>query len=168
MTEALAWQSSRLTERELGWMKSWPDGIDDAELGLRFRHGTPLSAADYTNSVQSARDSFQGWPGRLCFVGHTHLPAAYATLTTGNDFVKFQSLSEIPRYPVPPAVRAILNPGSVGQPRDGDPRAAYGVFDTDRQLFEVRRVAYDFAETQRAILDAGLPPTLAERLAQGR
>ncbi len=64
--------------------------------------------------------------------------------------------------------KTILNPGSVGQPRDGDPRASYGIYDTETKKFEIRRVTYDFKKVQKGIIEAGLPELMAERLAYGK
>lgn len=166
---ALEWQFTRLCAEDLAWVASWPDGLEAPELGVLFRHGTPLSLDTYTDSVTAARDAFAGWGGRLAFVGHTHIPGVYAALNAPvGEWVKFQGLSAGGTYPLPPGLRAICNPGSVGQPRDGDPRASYALFDAGRQTFEVIRVAYPVEAAQAAILDAGLPPVLAARLALGR
>jgi diadenosine tetraphosphatase ApaH/serine/threonine PP2A family protein phosphatase len=69
---------------------------------------------------------------------------------------------------IDPACAYMINPGSIGQPRDGDPRAAYAVYDTDAGMVTYRRVAYDVAAAQKKIREAGLPPILADRLAVGR
>jgi len=166
---ALAWQFGQLGAADLAWVASWPDGVEDREVGARFRHGTPLSLDTYADSVTAARDAFAGWGGRLGFVGHTHIPGVYAALHAPvGEWVKFQGLSAGGSYLLPPGIRAICNPGSVGQPRDGDPRASYALFDLERQTFEVRRVPYSIEAAQNAILAAGLPPVLAARLALGR
>ncbi|KEF34059.1 metallophosphoesterase [Deinococcus sp. RL] len=166
---ALEWQFGQLGADDLTWVASWPDGLEDREVGARFRHGTPLSLDTYADSVTAARDAFAGWGGRLGFVGHTHLPGVYAALHAPvGEWVKFQGLSAGGSYLLPPGIRAICNPGSVGQPRDGDPRASYALFDVERQTFEVVRVAYPVEAAQTAILEAGLPPVLAARLALGR
>ncbi|WP_034386222.1 metallophosphoesterase [Deinococcus sp. YIM 77859] len=166
---ALLWQLEELTPAELAWVRTWPDGTDPPGVDARCRHGTPLSLDDYTDSITAARDAFTRWPGRLAFVGHTHLPAVYATLKAPvGEWIKHQALTEGGAYLVPPAARVILNPGSVGQPRDGNPQASYALYDSVRGSFEVVRVPYDVARTQEAILAAGLPPVLAARLAIGK
>ncbi len=166
---ALRWQLERLSGRDLNMIRTWRDGIDDPEVGARYRHGSPLSRDEYVDSVTAAREAFAGWPGRLGFVGHTHIPGVYATLNAPvGEWVKFQGFPEGGGYLVPPGARVILNPGSVGQPRDGNPRASYAVFDTERAYFEVFRVPYDVARTQEAALEAGLPQVLAARLAIGK
>lgn len=166
---ALLWQLARLSAADLAWVQSWPDGIDDSSVGARYRHGTPVSLDAYADSVTAARDAFAQWGGRLGFVGHTHVPGVYATLNAPvGEWIKFQALREGGSYPVPPGARVILNPGSVGQPRDGNPDASYALYDTVRGLFEVVRVPYDIDRAQAAALEAGLPPVLAARLALGR
>lgn len=166
---ALRWQIERLPERDIAWVRTWRDGIDDPDVGARYRHGTPVSLDDYTDSVSAAREAFGQWQGRLGFVGHTHVPAVYATLNapTG-EWIKGQMLHDGGSYMVPPTTRVILNPGSVGQPRDGNPGASYGFYDTVRSQFEVIRVPYDIPRAQEASLEAGLPQVLAARLAVGK
>lgn len=166
---ALLWQLDRLSAADLNWVRSWRDGIDDADVGARYRHGTPVSLDAYTDSVTAAREAFAQWQGRLGFVGHTHLPAVYATLNAPvGEWIKHQAFREGGSYLVPPSARVILNPGSVGQPRDGNPHASYAIYDRKRGSFEVFRVPYDVERTQEAILAAGLPPVLAARLAIGK
>ncbi len=166
---ALRWQLTRLSERDIAWIRSWRDGVDDPDVGARYRHGTPVSLDHYTDSVSAAREAFAQWQGRLGFVGHTHIPAVYATLNapTG-EWIKAQMFYDGGSYLVPPSTRVILNPGSVGQPRDGNPRASYAIFDSVRAHFEVVRVPYDIPRAQAAALEAGLPQVLAARLAVGK
>lgn len=173
-TQVLVWQIGRLSERDLRYVRGWKDVIEDANLGARLRHGSPLSLNEYTN-LDAARRSFRTWDGGLAFVGHTHVPAAYATLSgTSGEWMRHQPITAPPsqslslaRYSVPPKARVILNPGSVGQPRDGDPRAAYGVYDSDKRTLEVFRVPYDIEQTQYDLRAADLPESLAERLSRG-
>lgn len=167
--QALGWQLSQLRPADLEELRRWPDGIEDTEVGGRFRHGSPTDLNMYVDSLASAREAFGAWAGRLAFVGHTHLPGAFVTLSAPvGGWTKHQGLTGGGSYLVPPSARAILNPGSVGQPRDGDPRASYALFDTRRGAFEVVRVPYDVARTQAEIRAAGLPGVLADRLEVGR
>lgn len=166
---ALMWQLGKMSERDVSWVRTWRDGIDDPDVGARYRHGTPLHLDEYTDSVTAAREAFQQWQGRLAFVGHTHIPAVYATLNAPvGEWIKAQLLHEGGSYMVPPSTRVILNPGSVGQPRDGNPKASYGVYDSVRANFEVFRIPYDIGRAQEAALEAGLPQVLAARLAVGK
>ncbi|ADV65681.1 metallophosphoesterase family protein [Deinococcus maricopensis] len=169
VTQALAWQATQLQPSDAALIGSWRDGIEDAEVGARYRHGTPTSLHEYTDSLGAAREAFAAWHGRVAFVGHTHLPGVYATLNAPvGEWVKHQSLSDGGSYMVPPSARVILNPGSVGQPRDGNPHASYATFDSARGLFQVFRVPYDIEATQAEIRAAGLPDVLAARLSLGK
>ncbi|GHF47762.1 diadenosine tetraphosphatase ApaH/serine/threonine PP2A family protein phosphatase [Deinococcus metalli] len=166
---ALKYQLERLSERDVAWVRTWRDGVDDPDIGARYRHGTPTSLDEYTDSVTAAREAFAQWHGRLAFVGHTHVPAVYATLNAPvGEWIKMQLFQDGGSYLVPPSTRVILNPGSVGQPRDGNPRASYAVFDSVRMHYEVFRVQYDIERAQEAALEAGLPQVLAARLAVGK
>ena len=169
VSQALSWQLERLSERDLAWVRSWRDGIDDPEIHARYRHGTPLSLDDYTDTVTAAREAFAGWHGRLAFVGHTHHPAVYATLNAPvGEWVKHQAFVQGGSYMVPPGARVILNPGSVGQPRDGNPHASYAVYDSTRAHFQVFRVPYDVEKVQADVNAAGLPEVLGARLLLGK
>jgi diadenosine tetraphosphatase ApaH/serine/threonine PP2A family protein phosphatase len=93
----------------------------------------------------------------------------YATLNAPvGEWIKMQPFQDGGSYLVPPSTRVILNPGSVGQPRDGNPKASYAVFDSARMHYEVFRVPYDIERAQEAALEAGLPQVLAARLAVGK
>ncbi len=169
VSQALAWQLKRLSERDLAWVRSWRDGIDDPEIAARYRHGTPVSLDNYTDSVTAAREAFAEWHGRLAFVGHTHHPAVYATLNAPvGEWVKHQAFAQGGSYMVPPGARVILNPGSVGQPRDGNPHASYAIYDSARAHFQVYRVPYDVAQVQADVNAAGLPEVLGARLLLGK
>lgn len=97
----------------------------------------------------------------LCFYGHTHVPLAFEK----TDSIRFGLYS---RIRVALGKKYFINVGSVGQPRDGDPRAAYVIYDMINNVVELRRLPYDIATTQKKILDAGLPGRVATRLADGR
>jgi diadenosine tetraphosphatase ApaH/serine/threonine PP2A family protein phosphatase len=98
---------------------------------------------------------------QLCFHGHTHVPRVY---------MKSDKVREIPAESVTiePSAKYFINIGSVGQPRDGDPRACYAIYDQENKVVVFRRVEYEIAITQAKIIEAGLPEMLAERLAEGR
>jgi diadenosine tetraphosphatase ApaH/serine/threonine PP2A family protein phosphatase len=102
---------------------------------------------------------------RLCFFGHTHLPALFAT---AQDPVREGVGPTEDELALPESGPALINVGSVGQPRDGDPRAAYGILDMTRHTLRLRRVEYDIAGAQSRIRDAGLPMWLAIRLERGQ
>ena len=130
-------------------------------------HGSVVDpAAEYLLDEGRAAASFNSEPFELCFFGHTHLPALFVQDDRGRV---------VGRTPEPEAAvelqaghRYLVNPGSVGQPRDGDPRAAFLIFDTESRRAVWHRVEYPVEEAQRKIRDAGLPGVLADRLAVGR
>ena len=120
----------------------------------------------YVQSAVEALESFEHQQTPLCFVGHSHVPAMY--------FRREESPRDIHVVPHPEAEISyrgfdslLMNVGSVGQPRDEDPRAAYGIVDTDLQTASIRRVPYDIEAAQRKIREACLPEVLANRLALG-
>nr|WP_221277087.1 metallophosphoesterase family protein [Deinobacterium chartae] len=175
---ALRWQRARLNAAQLERVRGWPEWIE-AEVGGRAelalcRHGSPRSLTTYVDSLARAREEFADWEGTLAFVGHTHLPGVYSTLEGPvGDWIKHHPLGgarteAVQQLTLPPRARWIVNPGSVGQPRDGDPRAAFAIFDGERGVLEVHRVAYDLERTQAQLRAAGLPEVLAARLAEGR
>lgn len=108
-----------------------------------------------------AESNFNYQTTTLCFYGHTHMPLAFEK----TDTIRFGLYSKLK---VGLGRKYFINVGSVGQPRDGDPRAAYVVYDMINNAVELRRIPYDIEKTQRKILDAGLPGRIAARLAQGR
>ena len=118
----------------------------------------------YLLSLSQAAHEFQVLPDgiTLCFVGHTHTPVIFVE-SDGKHSAIYDSQCQLK-----PEHRYIVNVGSVGQPRDGDSRAAYCVYDTETGLLEIKRVPYDINTAQKKILKAGLPDFLATRLAHGR
>lgn len=135
--------------------------------GVTVVHASPRSPVhEYILSSAIARENMAAFDTSLCLVGHTHVPAIYRAATDG------QSVESIPFPPNRPwpldMSKAIINPGSVGQPRDGDPRAAYTIYDQEAATIELRRIDYPIIEAQKRILAAGLPESLALRLAHGR
>lgn len=113
----------------------------------------------FNNLDAAASFAFQHTP--VCFFGHTHVPMAFIR----DEGVQRQLIDKLR---IDPQKKYFINVGSVGQPRDGDPRAAYCIYDVESNVVELRRVRYDFGPTQKKIIDGGLPPMLAERLALGR
>jgi diadenosine tetraphosphatase ApaH/serine/threonine PP2A family protein phosphatase len=140
------------------------------ELGGRFLacHGTPTSTDTYIayhfQGKRVFKDMVKQAKLRICFFGHTHRRALWT-----RDIRGTVALKEIrqPKVVLEREAHYLINPGSVGQPRDGNPEAAYAIFDGEEFSIHFKSVPYDIAGAQRRILDAGLPPFLAERLAQG-
>jgi predicted phosphodiesterase len=134
------------------------------DLDLCLVHGSPRHPIwEYILDAGVAADCFGSFDASLCFFGHTHVPVVYEEGVDGALRLDYR-LDE----PLPLAdLRILANPGSVGQPRDGDARASYALFDPETRQFRIRRVAYDIAAVQAKIEAAGLPPRLAARLDYG-
>ncbi len=118
----------------------------------------------YIETVFAAQLSFHAMTTRLAFLGHSHVPIAFLE-SEGQDSVMYTQSTEIDLRHVS---KAIINVGSIGQPRDDDPRACYAIYDSDEQTVELRRIEYDIESAQAKIRRAGLPDVLAARLALGR
>src|SRR5277367_911232 len=160
--EAVNWTRQQLNPEERQWLR---------ELKY-FRIVTSFSMVHatldgpqrwgYVFDKLAAAASFTYQNTGVCFFGHTHVPVAFIRDTKdvrGGTYSKFK---------VDPSKKYFVNVGSVGQPRDNNPKAAYVVYDVNEGTIELRRLDYDIAAVQKKILDVGLPPRLAERLAYGR
>lgn len=146
------------------WLSSCPEQItfNGTCLGV---HGSPSSRDDYIVDWLDAMRQLEYLNGRsinVCFFGHSHRPSFFSEKGSSNN------ISAGVVVQLQPGNRYFINPGAVGQPRDRDPRAAFGLFDTTKMTFEFCRVEYDVKTTQRKILQAGLPGELARRLAKGK
>jgi predicted phosphodiesterase len=136
--------------------------LDDR--GITLVHGSPRHPLwEYITSPAMATDNFACIGTPLCFFGHTHVPAVYQEEVDG----AVRCTIDAERPMSPSGARWLVNPGSVGQPRDGDPRASYVVFDPEAATLAFRRVAYDIAAVQSRMLAAHLPSRLATRLDSG-
>jgi diadenosine tetraphosphatase ApaH/serine/threonine PP2A family protein phosphatase len=134
--------------------------------GFTLGHGTIHRPEQfgYIETVFAAQLSFHAMTTRLAFLGHSHVPIAFLE-SEGQESVTYTQSTELELRHVS---KAIVNVGSVGQPRDDDPRACYAMYDADAQAVELRRIEYDIESAQAKIRKAGLPEVLAARLALGR
>ncbi len=159
---AIRWTRSVLSSESWSYLASLPV---QRRLGRhRCVHGSPKPPYlwDYIVDEDQARGLLERLGARLCFYGHTHLPRIFTA-----EGEQVPPLARQTHWiPLPPS--ALVNPGSVGQPRDGHPHAAFAVVDLEGPAVQFRRVPYDIPTTQAKILDAGLPPIEAARLAFGR
>jgi predicted phosphodiesterase len=141
-------------------------------------HASPTPGpTDYVHDKQVAALAFRGVDRHLCLIGHTHIPMVFEapTLEANDQYTAPELIAYLPNDPLPidllPDRRYICNPGSVGQPRDCDPRASFGIVELNDEgravSFTVHRQMYDIAAAQKATQRAGLPSVLAERLALG-
>jgi predicted phosphodiesterase len=158
---AIQWTRDQLTPAEKAWLGALP--LISKLQGFTVVHASLEDPGGwgYVLNQLDAAASFSKQTTKLCFFGHTHNPRAY---------IKDSSVVGLPfeHLVVEPDKRYFVNVGSVGQPRDGDWRAAYVVFDEEKRMIRMRRLRYDLAKTQGKILAAGLPPRLADRLAYGK
>ncbi len=159
---AVEWTAERIAPRTRAWLAGLPERL--AREGFTLVHGSPRDPTwEYVMSVAVARANMAAFSTEHCLVGHTHVPlvfrAAGATVEAlrPDDGAIFELDGE----------RAIVNPGSVGQPRDGDPRACAMLLDTERRLVEWRRVEYPIENVQRLMQEVRLPPRLSARLSFG-
>ncbi len=164
---AIEWTAGVIDANARSYLATLPEVRRDGELTAV--HGSPRDPIwEYITSSGIAAANFGHFESRLCLFGHTHLPIAY--LLT-DDVV--EARPGLPDEVVPVgAARALLNPGSVGQPRDGLPDAAYGILEmgdsVDEATMSFHRVRYEIDRTQRMMRDVGLPARLTERLSYGR
>jgi diadenosine tetraphosphatase ApaH/serine/threonine PP2A family protein phosphatase len=134
--------------------------------GYTLAHGSPRSPIwEYVTSAAIAMANFECFDTDVCFIGHTHV-AMYALLKEGATTCEIHPLRPGETLDLLKG-RYIINPGSVGQPRDRDPRAAYAILDTSRGILTAHRVEYDISATQRQMAMASLPEVLITRLASG-
>ncbi|SDF31229.1 protein phosphatase [Thermus arciformis] len=161
--EILAWQRRRLAKRHLEFLASWP-WQKEVEGGLLV-HGSPCDPLEYLDDLALAREAFGCTGARLAFHGHTHLAGAFLELQGPRPWVRYQAFPEGGELLLPPSVRALVNPGSVGQPRDRVPGAAFALWEGDRILFH--RVAYDLERVAHRLAEEGFPPWLYTRLTLG-
>lgn len=158
---------AEISPESLAYIRSFSDSFVGQEW--QAVHGGLRRPWEYIDSIFQAQANAPYLARPLCLFGHTHVPMVYAALATpdGELWRTVPLRGEECRYRLPPQVRAFFNPGSVGQPRDGVPLASFGIFDADRRVFELYRVAYDVERVKVEMRAEGYPEILAERLASG-
>ena len=158
---ACRWTGEELSGENAAYLASLPTRIVEGKCILV--HGSPREPIwEYIIYPSTAQLNFQFFDTQLCFVGHTHAPAIFREETPTQ---KFEISIPVPGHSIRiDEERLIINPGSVGQPRDGDPRAAYMIFDAEARIMEYQRVAYDISSTQELMIERGLPESLVSRL----
>lgn len=162
--DSIHYTRARLTKEHIAWMKSWPRRASALDLDITHGSFAP-DGWDYLTDATAALACFDGFEGPLAAVGHTHIPAAF---TLGDDGLpEGRLLPAAVKISLPREKRCVVNPGSVGQPRDRNPDAAWALLDTDEMTIQVLRVAYDVEAAHRKIAVAGLPDRLGERLRIG-
>jgi predicted phosphodiesterase len=165
---ATRWTMSVLTQANLDWLRALTQGPIAVD-GFLVAHGSPLDEDEYVISLGDAANVFAYLESSVTFFGHTHLQGGFAWVNGWQySIVRPRHDQPFVCLEIDPRGAYLINPGSVGQPRDGDARAAYALFDSQSSELTLRRAAYDYAAVGRKIEQAGLPPALGSRLAVGR
>jgi diadenosine tetraphosphatase ApaH/serine/threonine PP2A family protein phosphatase len=161
--QAVEWTARQLTPESRAFLESLP--FEQVMDDFTVVHSTPEEPErwDYLTSIGDALRNFPKFRGQACFIGHSHVPIIVAMRANGECAVERRN----PLHFVD-GERYIINVGSVGQPRDMNPDAAFGIYEDDARKYELCRVPYDVAATQKKIINAGLPYFLAERLERGQ
>lgn len=160
---AVLWTKKVLTEDNVQFLREMPMSLTDEAHDIYYVHASPKEPGEwnYIITMGDARVNFGYFQQKVCFVGHSHQP-----FIIENDGGNLQC-SNKPEIGVQGERRYLVNVGSVGQPRDRRAKACCVVYDFEASTIEIKRVAYDIAGAQRAIIEAGLPRELAERLEHG-
>ncbi|HLX08311.1 MAG TPA: metallophosphoesterase family protein [Thermoanaerobaculia bacterium] len=162
---AAQWTAERLTSANLRYVRDLPEGPLEVAQGLAICHGSPLDEDTYVFSDIDAFEIFSSFTMPVTFFGHTHIPSVFSlegrrlgvtALRGGGGAIVLH-----------PEGRYLINPGSIGQPRDRDPRASFMTYDSRRRVVRWYRIPYPIPAAQRRIVRAGLPHPLADRLAVG-
>jgi len=161
---AAEWTARTLTPANRAWLEGLPERVE--REGFTLVHGSPrFPIWEYVLTPAVAFENLAYFDTLTCLVGHSHIPAIFQEGRAGQGVIQFVPVPGEPfRYR---PVRSIINPGGVGQPRDGDPRASFILLDPDAGTLVYHRVPYPVEETQARMRAAGLPPRLAARLSYG-
>lgn len=171
---AALWTKQMLTPENLEFLKNLPhgpvalNGLDDIQLV----HGSPIDEDEYIIVLRDAVEPLMRSTVPLTFFGHTHIQCVFSIKDKTLEMMRpmYRTKDEADSYEVKleKGAKYLVNPGSAGQPRDGDRRAGFGVFDTESYIFTFHRIPYNIAGAQKRIMEAKLPDRLATRLADGR
>lgn len=162
---AARWTAEHLTPVNSRYVRELVRGPIVTPEGFTLCHGSPLDEDTYVFSMYEAFEIFENYPAELVFFGHTHVPSLFAQQGSQIRIALLRGTTG--SIQLEPGARYLINPGSIGQPRDRDPRASYMTYDSGKKLVRWHRVDYPVARAQERILKAGLPRVLADRLAVG-
>jgi len=160
--KAVLWTRDNLGDEDVEYLKSLKLTYTDTDITLV--HGT----LDYPEGFSYVLDGYAATKTmalmrtQVCFIGHSHVAGTFY------DNKGITGYSESGKIEIRPGNKYLVNVGSVGQPRDGDPRASYCIYDNEKDTIEIKRISYDVAKAQQKILKAGLPRVLAARLDEGK
>ncbi|MDE2428716.1 MAG: metallophosphoesterase family protein [Burkholderiales bacterium] len=163
--QVVEWTRSQLSNEQLDFIRALPYRIESEDLLFVHANAWAPEKWEYIDGVMEAMRSMHATKAAITFCGHVHMPTLYHMTMTGKtgEFLPTPESS----IPLSKQRRWLVIPGSVGQPRDGNPAACYATFDTETQELTYFRVPYDAEQASQKILDAGLPASLAERLLTG-
>jgi predicted phosphodiesterase len=163
--QAITWTQETLTPSSRAFLEKLPEKVHVLEAEVTLCHGSPRHPVwEYLLDTRTATINFAHFETIYCFVGHTHLPVIYNLKDTWpNSDLTIPD----PNHKIILAPRSIVNPGSVGQPRDRDARAAFAIFDPETLIWDYRRISYDIAATQTRMISLQLPNRHIQRLAGG-
>lgn len=164
---AAIWTGSQLTPDNMEYIRNLPMGPVRIDALTEICHGAPFDEDHYIFDGSDAVLALRAAERPLCLFGHTHLPAVFKVVDDMFDGMPLDPDADAV-IPLQRGARYLVNVGSIGQPRDGDPRAGYGVLDDEAREVYTFRVPYPVERAQQRILAAGLPASLANRLALGR
>ncbi|MCL2679496.1 MAG: metallophosphatase family protein [Dehalococcoidia bacterium] len=159
---AARWTTRQLSVDDAIWLSRLPERLE--REGFTLVHGAPRRPIwEHLGSLSGARENFSAFSTTYCLIGHTHIPTGFKKERDGVSAVLMSESVGL----VLGRERMILNPGSVGQPRDGDPRASYAVYNSDAGIFRLHRIPYDIDAVRERMWSAGLPIRLSARLERG-
>lgn len=164
--QAAMWTRRKLTGPNLKWLKALPRGPQMVDGAFAISHGTPIDEDAYIFGEIEALNVFRRTEFEICFFGHSHFPVIFGL--TPDAITTVLTVAPAFRFKLAPGARYLINPGSVGQPRDGSPLASFAIYDSTSRVVAIHRVSYQLESAQQKILQAGLPRPLADRLAVGR
>lgn len=166
---AIKWTRKRLSADALAYLRALPVGPRDVGHEAQLVHGALTHEDDYVMSEAHASDSFQRTRTRITFFGHTHYPTVFSRNGSGDVVLEMpKNEKDYQVYEMKSDLQYLVNPGSVGQPRDNDTRSAFAIWDVTHSRVEFHRVPYPFEVTQEKMREAGLPRYLIDRLQYGR
>jgi predicted phosphodiesterase len=164
-TEAIKWQKSVINDKSVKFLEVLRGSLVLNDISIRITHGSPDSPElyKYILSGGDVREDFESFDEQICIVGHSHKPVIF------RQEIKTRQCGEISGngVKIEEGYKYIINLGSVGQPRDGNPKACVYIYDTDRKIFIRTRHEYDISGAQQQIMATPLPVVLAERLEEG-
>jgi diadenosine tetraphosphatase ApaH/serine/threonine PP2A family protein phosphatase len=164
---AAQWMLDVLEPGFRSWLAALPAGPRTVDDLVEICHGSPFDEDAYIFDELDAVRALKMLSRPLCLFGHTHYPVTFELSAEAFDSIAPSPDTET-RLQLRHGSKYLVNPGSVGQPRDGDPRAAYAIVDTTQRLVDLLRVTYPVERAQAKVIRAGLPEVLAQRLAVGR